>query len=114
MGKQTKLARVDPVDPIQTLKDNQIEALRSLAVLLLREVDSMRESSGRKLDGSGAPEKIDLLAETRRFEHSLIRCALVQTGGKQVDAAELLGIPPSTLCEKLKRQKPPPRNFTTS
>ena len=37
------------------------------------------------------------------YERGLILSALEQTGGHQRRAAELLGILPTTLCEKMKR-----------
>ena len=45
---------------------------------------------------------IDFYAEVRRFEIRLIRLALGRTGGNQRQAAQLLGLKPTTLHYKLK------------
>ena len=47
--------------------------------------------------------KIDLSAEVQRFELGLIRWALIRTEWRQRRAADILGIKPTTLHEKMKR-----------
>ena len=76
--------------------DTRISYLKILALSLLREIASA-ENNG---EGRGA---IDLQAEVRRFEMELIRSALVQTGGRQRQAARLLGTKVTTLNTKIKR-----------
>jgi transcriptional regulator with GAF, ATPase, and Fis domain len=46
-----------------------------------------------------------LQAEVRRFEAELIRSALIETGGRQRQAARLLGTKVTTLNTKIKRYK---------
>jgi len=51
----------------------------------------------------GLPRGLDFYEAIRRFERQLIESALRQSGGVQKQAAELLGIKPTTLNEKIKR-----------
>ena len=78
--------------------DSRISYLKILALSLLREIASA-ENVG---EGSNT---IDLQAEVRRFETELIRSALIQTGGRQRQAARLLGTKVTTLNTKIKRYK---------
>ena len=50
-----------------------------------------------------ADRAMNFYDEVRRFEIKLIRWALEQTHGKQVDAARLLGIKNTTLNTKIKQ-----------
>ena len=45
---------------------------------------------------------LDLHEKTRQFETRLIKAALLKSGGKQSEAARLLGTKPSTLNAKIK------------
>lgn len=45
----------------------------------------------------------DLKALLEQREREIIRAALVEVGGHQRRAAAILGLLPSTLCEKMKR-----------
>lgn len=81
---------------VVTSFDTRISYLKILALSLLREIASA-ENMG---EDRGA---IDLHAEVRRFERELIRSALVQTGGRQRQAARLLGTKVTTLNTKIKR-----------
>lgn len=77
---------------------SSISYLKVLALSLLREIasaENMEESS----------DTIDLQAEVRRFEMELIRSALIHTGGRQRQAARLLGTKVTTLNTKIKRYK---------
>lgn len=78
----------------------RITYLKILALSLLREIASA-ENMGQ---GQGN-DTIDLQAEVRRFESELIRSALIQTGGRQRQAARLLGTKVTTLNTKIKRYK---------
>jgi DNA-binding NtrC family response regulator len=65
---------------------------------LLREIASVE-----KLGDDRDDDAIDLHAEVRRFEEALIRSALIQTGGRQRQAARLLRTKITTLNTKIKR-----------
>ena len=80
---------------------SRIEALRSLILIFLREVDSLKKVVGPRSRKKGDPIKLD--HELDAFEASLIRDALVKTRGNQRDAAKLLSIKPTTLNAKIKR-----------
>jgi transcriptional regulator with GAF, ATPase, and Fis domain len=74
--------------------------LKILALSMLREI----ASAENVVDGE-SNDTIDLQAEVRRFETELIRSALIQTGGRQRQAARLLGTKVTTLNTKIKRYK---------
>jgi transcriptional regulator with GAF, ATPase, and Fis domain len=78
--------------------DPRISYLKILALSLLREIASVENTN----EGQGN-NTIDLQSEVRRFETELIRCALIQTGGRQRRAARLLGTKVTTLNTKIKR-----------
>ena len=77
--------------------DTRISYLKILALSLLREIASAENMGDR--------EAIDLQSEVRRFETELIRSALIHTGGRQRQAARLLGTKVTTLNTKIKRYK---------
>ena len=79
---------------------SSISNLKVLALSLLREIASAENMA----EGQGN-DTIDLQAEVRRFETELIRSALIQTGGRQRQAARLLGTKVTTLNTKIKRYK---------
>ena len=76
----------------------RISYLKILALSLLREIASAENEDTQN-------DTIDLQAEVRRFESELIRSALIQTGGRQRQAARLLGTKVTTLNTKIKRYK---------
>lgn len=78
----------------------RISYLKILASSLLREIASAESNEA----GEGS-DTIDLQAEVRRFEAELIRSALIETGGRQRQAARLLGTKVTTLNTKIKRYK---------
>ncbi len=80
---------------------SRIEAIRSLILIFLREVDSLKKVVGPRARKKGDPIKLD--REIDAFEASLIRDALVKSRGNQRDAAKLLDIKPTTLHAKMKR-----------
>lgn len=92
-----RFARDSPSDPAWS---NRVEALRIVALLLLKEVDALGQS--QPTDG---PPKTSLADEVHRFEADLIRTALMRTGGRQRRAARLLGMKVTTLHAKIKRYK---------
>ncbi len=82
--------------------DNRINALRALAVLLLQEVESLREGLSigpRNLN----KERLNLSGEIERVEIEMIRHALILAKGNQRKAAAILGTKPPTLNAKIKR-----------
>ena len=85
------------------LKQTQIEALKSISQLLVREISSLQVAQTDLKDELNEGKKISLAKELQRFEYDLIRCALIRTMGKQIEAAKLLGLKRSTLNEKIKR-----------
>lgn len=56
----------------------------------------------------------DLKALLEQREREIIRAALAEVGGHQRRAAALLGLLPSTLCEKMKRLGIPGRTARSS
>jgi len=80
------------------LFDSRLSYLKILALSLLREIASAETME----EGN---DTIDLQAEVRRFETELIRSALIHTGGRQRQAARLLGTKVTTLNTKIKRYK---------
>ena len=93
------LVETDITDLAQAV--SRIEALRSLILIFLREVDSLKKVVGPRTRKKGDPIKLD--KELDAFEASLIRDALVKSKGNQRDAAKLLSIKPTTLNAKIKR-----------
>ncbi len=77
---------------------NRIEALRMLAIAILKEIDALRET--RAIESVG---EFDLKNEVHRFEAENIRYALIRTGGRQRRAARLLNMKVATLNAKIKR-----------
>lgn len=84
--------------PSDDALNNRIEALKTLALNLLRELEALEQS---RADDRGV--KLSLHEEVRRFEEDMIRCALIRTGGRQRRAARMLGMSAATLNAKIKR-----------
>lgn len=80
---------------------SRIEALRSLILIFLREVDLLKKVVGPRTRKRG--DGIKLTRELDAFEASLIRDALIKTKGNQRDAAKMLSVKPTTLNAKIKR-----------
>jgi len=80
--------------------DSRICYLKILALSLLREI-----ASAENMQEGQSNNAIDLQEEVRRFEMELIRSALIHTGGRQRQAARLLGTKVTTLNTKIKRYK---------
>lgn len=80
----------------------RIEALKSLAMLLLREVEAFQSFSTIQKKQK-LPGQIDLSVEVERYEADLIRAALIKTNGVQRLAAKLLGTKVTTLNTKIRR-----------
>ncbi|HYE74964.1 MAG TPA: helix-turn-helix domain-containing protein [Blastocatellia bacterium] len=73
-------------------------ALKELAQAVIEEVETI--GNLKELD---LTRGIDMQAEIRNFEITLIQRALKISGGSQRKAARLLGILPTTLNNKIKR-----------
>ena len=89
----------------EILKRNQVEALKSLSHLLVREINSLDEMQATLANEIKSDQPISLLKEIQRFEANLIRCALIRSMGKQNKAAKLLGLKVTTLHSKIRRYK---------
>ena len=87
------------------LKQNQLEALKSLSQLLLREINSLDGMQATLVGEIESDKPIKLLDEIQRFEANMIRCALIRSMGKQNKAAKLLGLNTTTLHAKIRRYK---------
>lgn len=87
----------------QNLLENRVEALRALATLMLREVESIEKvvptTDGNDFDAND----FCLQNEVQRYEAALIRSALVKAAGRQRQAARLLGVKVTTLNAKIKK-----------
>jgi DNA-binding NtrC family response regulator len=82
----------------------KIGSLKQNAFALIQEVKELGNLSYLDLTSG-----IDLFEEVRRFETNLIRQALEETDGRQVQAAKMLGLKMTTLNEKIKRYGIDPR-----
>ena len=76
---------------------NRIDALKVLIRSLLDHLDDLTQP------GSASEADLSLQAMVRHFEAELIRQALMRTGGKQRQAARLLGEKKTTLNAKILR-----------
>ena len=91
--------------PESVLKQNQLEALKSLSSLLVREINSLGELQSTLENEIEYEKPISLLNEVQRFEVRMIRCALIRSMGSQIKAAKLLGLKKTTFHAKLRRYK---------
>ena len=76
---------------------NSITTLRELVLRLLCEVQCINEVNTLTIENG-----FDFYDEVSRFEIDLIKRALLQTGGHQVQAAKLLNLKVTTLNSKIK------------
>lgn len=95
----------------QQLTNSRVKALKSLAVLLLHEVEFLENLTPHKNPGSSVDSIFNLASEVEHFEIELIRNALIQSRGHQLKAAKSLGIKMTTLSMKLKRYGIDARTF---
>jgi transcriptional regulator with AAA-type ATPase domain len=87
---------------IENLENNRIQALKSLALLLLREVEQIEHTN--LINGKCLTNKeVTLMDDVQNYEAELIRSALLQSKGHQARAARILGIKNNTLNAKIKR-----------
>jgi len=86
----------------ENLENNRIQALKSLAVLLLREVEQIERAN--LVGGQCLTDKdVSLMDDVQNYEAELIRSALLRSKGHQARAARILGIKNNTLNAKIKR-----------
>ena len=76
---------------------NSLATLQELVLQLLCEVQCINEVNSVTIESG-----FDFYEEVSRFEIDLIRRALLQTGGHQVQAARLLNLKVTTLNSKIK------------
>ena len=94
---------LEPARPMGVLRKTQLSALESLASLLLKEIEFLKQSEDRARQLLQSNKGINLYEEVLNFEKGLIRSALIHTKGVQKKAAELLGVKVTTLNVKIKR-----------
>jgi transcriptional regulator with GAF, ATPase, and Fis domain len=85
-----------------------IAVLKELVLRLLCEVQCINEVNALTLESG-----FDFYDEVSRFEIDLIRRALLQTGGHQVQAAKLLNLKVTTLNSKIKHYNISPTGFAS-
>ncbi len=87
---------------LSLLKENSLEALETLTLLVMREIAVLKVAQANFNFGD-VGQKISFEDVVQNFEIGLIRNALVNSNGSQTKAAELLGIKLTTLNQKIKR-----------
>ena len=79
------------------------QVLKSVALALISEGAAQAREPASGAEQPDAPAQVSFYEEVRRFEIGLITRALRQAHGKQVEAARLLGMKPTTLNAKMKQ-----------
>lgn len=97
---------------MQLNTESNVALIKALATALLSELDSLNINDEFSSRAAG----FNLTERVREFEVKLINTALLKAGGNQRRAARLLGIPTSTLNNKIKAyniqcSKSPADNF---
>lgn len=87
------------------LKQRQLEALKALSQLLVREINSLDGRQSTLENEIESEKPICLVKELQHFEANIIRCALIRSMGRQNKAARLLGLKVTTLHSKIRRYK---------
>lgn len=95
----------DSSSPEKFLMQNQLEALKSLSFLFIREINSLEQAQGNLEEEIRNEHPISLFRELQRIEVKMIRCAMIRSMGNQTKAARLLGLKVTTLNAKIKRYK---------
>src|SRR5262249_36182744 len=78
-------------------RDARITSLRILALTLLRQIEALDEPNA-----GGEDNNLSFRVEVKNFEAALLRSALAQTGGRQRQAAKLLGMKAATFNKKVR------------
>ena len=94
---------LEPGRPVGVLRKTQLSALESLASLLLKEIEFLKQSEDRTRLLLQNDKRINLYEEVQNFEKGMIRSALIHAKGVQKKAAVLLGVKVTTLNVKIKR-----------
>lgn len=81
---------------------DRVESLRSVAMLLLKEVESLQETATRET-ADFSTGGFSLADQLEQYEKDMIRCALIRANGRQNRAASLLGVKITTLNAKIKK-----------
>jgi len=84
------------------LKQNSLEALETLSLLVMREIEVLKAAQ-ESFSFENTNQRISFEDVVQNFEIGLIRNALAHCNGNQTKASELLGIKPTTLNQKIKR-----------
>jgi len=98
MMRIARLTAASNLDSETAQRLDRIDALKILIRSLLDQLDYLTEPGV-----SGDEPDLSLQALVRRFEAEIIRQALMRTGGKQRQAARLLGEKKTTLNAKIMR-----------
>ena len=101
-GLNSNYALVESEITDLVLAEGRLEALRSLALMFLRELDNLKKIMGPKRPRPWG-DKIDLEQEMSAIEVAIIKHALVRSRGNQAAAARMLSINPTTLHAKMKK-----------
>lgn len=78
--------------------ESNVALIKALATALLSELDTLNVNDEILTGNAG----FNLTARVREFEIKLIKTALIKADGNQRRAARLLGVPTSTLNNKIK------------
>ena len=95
----------------QLLTNNRVKTLKSLAMMLLHEVEFLENLTPHNNISPSEDSIFSLASEVEQFEIEWIRNALIQSRGHQLKAAKILGIKMTTLSMKLKRHGIDARSF---
>ena len=101
-GVNSSYALVESEITDMVLAEGRLEALRSLVLVFLRELDNLKKVLGPRRQRPWG-DKIDLEREMAAIEIAIIKHALLRSRGNQAAAARMLSINPSTLHAKLKK-----------
>ena len=101
-GLNSNYALVESEITDLVLAEGRLEALRSLALMFLRELDNLKKIMGPKRPRPWG-DKIDLEQEMSAIEVAIIKHALLRSRGNQAAAARMLSINPTTLHAKMKK-----------
>ncbi len=90
--------------PSETASDKSVRFFQEMSMAFATAAELLDQAHQlRSLPGLDLERGINLNEEVGRFEKELIKRALKQSNGKQKDAAQILGIKPSTLHAMMKR-----------
>lgn len=89
--------QLDRNEKNEEITANQLDTLKSMVRKVLVEIEAIGMSPNLDVGGG-----IDFYDAVEKFEVSLIKSALLRTGGHQSRAAKLLGIKKTTLNAKIK------------